>query len=343
MLMHLVAYRQRAGRRRRRPRASAAGHRVCRRGHSARPRRAGRGRDDARQHSDRRVRHAVDAGAARTRSRRTSRRTTVCCSPTTARSRSGRTCSARTTRWRRSSTSRRSASWRGMLGREHLLSREEVMRLQGLRGTLRHRVAGADLSRSGAGRPRRAIRSCQVVVAPAAPGERLVPDTSVDGIRRRRLAGRYGRRDSANIRATDGRSSTRPCRRACEGRLGLSQADNGGDAMGEALGMVETKGLVAMIEAADAMVKAAKVDAGRLGEDRRRLRDGDRARRRRGGEGRHRRRRRRRAPRRRARLRARHPAPAREPRRRAADRQGAKVESTAGQRARRPLPAPALP
>jgi ethanolamine utilization protein EutM len=30
-------------------------------------------------------------------------------------------------------------------------------------------------------------------------------------------------------------------------------------AMGEALGMVETKGLVAMIEAADAMVKAAKV------------------------------------------------------------------------------------
>lgn len=30
-------------------------------------------------------------------------------------------------------------------------------------------------------------------------------------------------------------------------------------AMGEALGMIETRGLVAMIEAADAMVKAAKV------------------------------------------------------------------------------------
>ena len=30
--------------------------------------------------------------------------------------------------------------------------------------------------------------------------------------------------------------------------------------MGEALGMIETRGLVAMIEAADAMVKAAKVD-----------------------------------------------------------------------------------
>ena len=31
------------------------------------------------------------------------------------------------------------------------------------------------------------------------------------------------------------------------------------DSIGEALGMIETKGLVAMIEASDAMVKAAKV------------------------------------------------------------------------------------
>ena len=38
--------------------------------------------------------------------------------------------------------------------------------------------------------------------------------------------------------------------------------------MGEALGLIETRGLVAMIEACDAMVKAAKVNAGRLGEDR---------------------------------------------------------------------------
>ena len=30
--------------------------------------------------------------------------------------------------------------------------------------------------------------------------------------------------------------------------------------MGEALGMIETRGLVAMVEAADAMVKAAQVD-----------------------------------------------------------------------------------
>ncbi len=35
--------------------------------------------------------------------------------------------------------------------------------------------------------------------------------------------------------------------------------DKEGAVMGEALGMVETRGLVAMIEAADAMVKAAKV------------------------------------------------------------------------------------
>ncbi len=48
----------------------------------------------------------------------------------------------------------------------------------------------------------------------------------------------------------------------------------------EALGMVETKGLVAMIEAADAMVKAANVTLDRLREDRRRLCDRHRARRR---------------------------------------------------------------
>src|SRR5437867_12842864 len=38
-----------------------------------------------------------------------------------------------------------------------------------------------------------------------------------------------------------------------------SMAREGDGALGEALGMIETRGLVAMIEAADAMVKAAKV------------------------------------------------------------------------------------
>ena len=38
----------------------------------------------------------------------------------------------------------------------------------------------------------------------------------------------------------------------------------------EALGMIETRGFAAMVEAADAMVKAAKVDLVGLREDRRR-------------------------------------------------------------------------
>ena len=46
----------------------------------------------------------------------------------------------------------------------------------------------------------------------------------------------------------------------------------------DALGMIETRGFAAMVEAADAMVKAAKVDLVGIREDRRRLRDGDRAR-----------------------------------------------------------------
>ncbi len=55
--------------------------------------------------------------------------------------------------------------------------------------------------------------------------------------------------------------------------------------MGEALGMIETRGFVGMVEASDAMVKAAKVTLVALREGRRRLRDGSRARRRGGGQG----------------------------------------------------------
>jgi L-fuculose-phosphate aldolase len=62
-----------------------------------------------------------------------------------------------------------------MLGREHLLSREEVDRLQGLRGT--YGIASPapicpDPSVHG-------DPSCQIVVAPSAPGAQLVPDTAV--------------------------------------------------------------------------------------------------------------------------------------------------------------------
>jgi L-fuculose-phosphate aldolase len=62
------------------------------------------------------------------------------------------------------------------LGRENLLSREEVARLQGLRGT--YGIASpAPICPPGAAADSDA--ACQVVVAPSAPGERLVADTSV--------------------------------------------------------------------------------------------------------------------------------------------------------------------
>jgi L-fuculose-phosphate aldolase len=61
-----------------------------------------------------------------------------------------------------------------MLGREHLLSREEVERLQGLRGTY-----GIAAPAPICPEPDGAGDVCQIVVAPAATGERLVADTSV--------------------------------------------------------------------------------------------------------------------------------------------------------------------
>jgi L-fuculose-phosphate aldolase len=62
-----------------------------------------------------------------------------------------------------------------MLGREHLLSREEVERLQALRGSYGI-AAPAPIcpDPSPTDDP-----SCQVVVAPSAPGTQLVPDSSV--------------------------------------------------------------------------------------------------------------------------------------------------------------------
>ena len=92
-----------------------------------------------------------------------------------------------------------------LLGRENLLSREEVMRLQELRGTLRHQGAGADLrgDRRRTPTPGAAVdASCQVVQAPAGAGARLVPDVtrSRDARQRRRPA--VGRRNSVNIPRT---------------------------------------------------------------------------------------------------------------------------------------------
>lgn len=62
------------------------------------------------------------------------------------------------------------------LGRENLLSREEVVRLQDLRG--RYGIsAPAPICPPDTA----ADAACQVVISPSAPGERLVPDTSVAG------------------------------------------------------------------------------------------------------------------------------------------------------------------
>ena len=116
-------------------RASADRDRVRRRRHSARSRRARRGVDDARQRADCGVRDAVDEGTAgggaqvHQGARRHAAR-----QPRRADGRR-RICSPRTTRWRRSSTSRKISLVARLLGGEHLLSREEVDRLQGLRGS----------------------------------------------------------------------------------------------------------------------------------------------------------------------------------------------------------------
>ena len=85
MQMHLEVYRQRPGRAGGRARAPADRDRVRRRRHSARSRGARRGGDDARQRADCGVRDAVDEGAAGGGPASTSRRTTACCWPTTAR------------------------------------------------------------------------------------------------------------------------------------------------------------------------------------------------------------------------------------------------------------------
>ena len=122
------------------------------------------------------------------------------------------------------------------LGREHLLSREEVHRLQDLRGN--YGIASpAPICADGSAQPSDDDpASCQIVEAPSSRGARLVPTDPAD------LDG--------EIRLSY-RELTALIEDAVKAYWEVS--------MGEALGMVETKGLVAMIEAADAMVKAAKV------------------------------------------------------------------------------------
>jgi L-fuculose-phosphate aldolase len=79
------------------------------------------------------------------------------------------------------------------LGREHLISRQEVERLQGLRGSYGI-AAPAPICIDG-DQPAGVDASCQVVRAPDAPGLRLVPET-----RRASREDRPG--DEAEIRLT---------------------------------------------------------------------------------------------------------------------------------------------
>lgn len=94
-----------------------------------------------------------------------------------------------------------------LLGRENLISREEVMRLQGLRGAYGIKAPAPICSDETDGRPSPAeagdavagggdMASCQVVRAPSSPRERLVPDVI-------RLASPAGEADGdAEIRLT---------------------------------------------------------------------------------------------------------------------------------------------
>ena len=93
-----------------------------------------------------------------------------------------------------------------LLGRENLISREEVLRLQGLRGTYGIKApapicadpTSADIGASGTGATD--VADCQVVQAPSASGARLVPDL-IDG-RGGSIRRRWRRRNSVNIPRT---------------------------------------------------------------------------------------------------------------------------------------------
>ncbi len=63
-----------------------------------------------------------------------------------------------------------------MLGREHLLSREEVLRLQDLRGAYGVSAPAPICTNGSRGVVAGDPAECQVVQAPSAPGVRLVPD-----------------------------------------------------------------------------------------------------------------------------------------------------------------------
>ena len=134
------------------------------------PRRARRGRHDAREHSDCRVRDAVHDGAARGRPQvREGARRHAAGQPRRAGA-GRRTCSARTTRWRRSSTSRRSASSRGCSAASSCC---RARRWSASRGCADH--YGITAPAPICPEPTQADQAeCQVIEAPVVPGRQLV-------------------------------------------------------------------------------------------------------------------------------------------------------------------------
>lgn len=75
-----------------------------------------------------------------------------------------------------------------LLGREHLLSREEVDRLQGLRGMYGIAAPAPICDDAVATDP----ATCQVIQAPSSPGAKLVADPMLTGLRARTRAGGDG-------------------------------------------------------------------------------------------------------------------------------------------------------
>ncbi|HEY7289684.1 MAG TPA: class II aldolase/adducin family protein [Vicinamibacterales bacterium] len=87
-----------------------------------------------------------------------------------------------------------------MLGRENLISREEVLRLQGLRGTYGIKAPAPICATDEQGSPASDPADCQVVQAPSSAGPRLVADVIRAGTAR--SAGTPRPDDEAEIRLT---------------------------------------------------------------------------------------------------------------------------------------------
>jgi L-fuculose-phosphate aldolase len=75
-----------------------------------------------------------------------------------------------------------------LLGREHLLSREEVDRLQALRGMYGIAAPAPICTDDNAGDP----ATCQTVQAPSSPGAKLVPQSILSGMASRAGSGAHG-------------------------------------------------------------------------------------------------------------------------------------------------------